>query len=492
MNKITLKSLLFACGLVFFLPSKSIAQGILYGTTSEGGSSNNGTIFKYDLGNSTLTKQIDFFSLVTGSYCTASLIQVSNDVFYGVNRIGGLNNEGVIFEYKASTNSFTPKYTFGGVNGSVPTGTLIMANDGMLYGVTSHGGAFDFGVLFQFDPSAGVYSKKIDFQGASNGSLPLGSLKQASDGKLYGMTWLGGSNDFGTLFQYDPISNTLTKKLDFSGTSNGKQPTGSLIEVGTGKLYGLTSYGGVNLGILSEGSGVLFEYDINSNTFTKKHDFSGELFGNGSNPASSLILGSDGKIYGMTPYGGTDASGVIFEFNLSTNTYSSRYNFSATSTGKYPKGSLIQASDGKMYGMTSAGGANDLGTLFQFDPISNSCLKKVDFNGTVNGGNPQSTLVEIDQTLFVSQLIENDHVKVFPIPLVEKEINIEIKEELNGKITVQIIDFSGRILQEENLNQFGSKLIKLELNSLQNGTYLVKVFDQKNKELANEKIVLNF
>jgi uncharacterized repeat protein (TIGR03803 family) len=492
MNKITVKSLLFACGLVFFLPSKSIAQGILYGTTSEGGSSNNGTIFKFDLGNSTLTKQIDFFSLVTGSYCTASLIQVSNDVFYGVNRIGGLNNEGVIFEYKASTNSFTPKYTFGGVNGSVPTGTLIMANDGMLYGVTSHGGAFDFGVLFQFDPNTGVYEKKIDFQGASNGSLPQGGLTEASDGKLYGMTWLGGSNDFGILFQYDPISNTLTKKLDFNGISNGKEPTGSLIEVGNGKLYGLTSYGGTNIGILSEGSGVLFEYDINSNTFTKKHDFSGELFGNGSNPASSLILGSDGKLYGMTPYGGTDASGVIFEFNLTTNTYSSRYNFSATSTGKYPKGSLFQASDGKMYGMTSAGGANDLGTLIQFDPATSICVKKVDFNGSGNGGNPQSTLVEIDQTLFLSPLKKNKKVTIFPIPVIEKEINIQLAEELSGKMTIQIIDFTGKVVHEDIKNSTSSEIINIQLNELCNGIYFVKISDEQKKELANEKIVLNF
>ena len=51
----------------------------------------------------------------------------------------------------------------------------------------------------------------------------LGSLIQASDEKLYGMTSLGGSSDYGVAFSYDPVTSTYTKLSDFNG-DNGWYP----------------------------------------------------------------------------------------------------------------------------------------------------------------------------------------------------------------------------------------------------------------------------
>lgn len=94
--------------------------------------------------------------------------------------------------------------------------------------MTSRGGASgDFGVLFQFDPVTSNYTKKLDFEGTANGGHPYGSLMQASDGKLYGMTNVGGVNGYGVLFQFDPATSTYTKKLDFDSIANGSHSTGS-------------------------------------------------------------------------------------------------------------------------------------------------------------------------------------------------------------------------------------------------------------------------
>ena len=75
-----------------------------------------------------------------------------------------------------------------------------------------------------------------------NGSQPHGNLLQASNGKLYGMTQLGGIGVLGVDFSFDPSSTAYTKLDDFD-SPNGANPTGSLIQASDGKLYGLTSTG---------------------------------------------------------------------------------------------------------------------------------------------------------------------------------------------------------------------------------------------------------
>jgi uncharacterized repeat protein (TIGR03803 family) len=75
------------------------------------------------------------------------------------------------------------------------------------------GGTFGKGVLFQYDLSTSSFIKKLDFNGTDKGAEPYGSLIQAVDGKLYGMTEDGGSNNIGVIFQFDPLTSTYTKKI---------------------------------------------------------------------------------------------------------------------------------------------------------------------------------------------------------------------------------------------------------------------------------------
>ena len=64
------------------------------------------------------------------------------------------------------------------------------------------------------------------------------------------MTYQGGANNFGTLFSFDPATNTQVKLIDFN-TAQGTNPTGSLIQASNGKLYGMTYGGGSgNYGVI--------------------------------------------------------------------------------------------------------------------------------------------------------------------------------------------------------------------------------------------------
>src|SRR5436853_7794273 len=104
-----------------------------------------------------------------------------------------------IFSYDANTAVFAILKDFDGINGGSPVGSLIQASDGKLYGTTSRGGRGDYGVIFLYDPAISAYTKLIDFN-RTNGAEPHGSLLQASDRKLYGMTIYGRSGEYGVTF----------------------------------------------------------------------------------------------------------------------------------------------------------------------------------------------------------------------------------------------------------------------------------------------------
>jgi uncharacterized repeat protein (TIGR03803 family) len=128
----------------------------------------------------------------------------------------------------------------------------MLASDGKLYGMAYEGGNYGTGVIYSFDPAASVYTKLKDFDNSNDGGYPFGSLMQASDRKLYGMTYQGGTNGYGVIFSFDLSTSTYTKLTDFDNT-NGGYPYGSLIQASDGKLYGMTYQGGNN------GNGVIFQ-----------------------------------------------------------------------------------------------------------------------------------------------------------------------------------------------------------------------------------------
>ena len=351
-------------------------DGKLYGMTLNGGGSSSGVIFSFDPSASAYTKLKDF-DFTNGANPYGSLMQASDGKLYGMTNWGGLGY-GVIFSFDLSSSTYTKLKDFDNTNGASPRGSLIQASDGKLYGMTLRGGSNDRGVIFSFDPSASAYTKLQDFDG-TNGENPRGSLVQASDGKLYGMAG-EGSNGHGVIFSFDPSASTYTKLKDFDG-ANGGSPSGSLMQASDGKLYGVAGGG-------SSGVGVIFSFDSPSSTYTKLKDFDGA---NGGTPLGSLVQATDGKLYGMTVSGGIINFGVIFSFDPSASTYTKLKDGGINETGANISGSLVQATDGKLYGMMRNGGSNGRGVIFSFDPSSSSYTKLKDFD-TTNGGIPIESL----------------------------------------------------------------------------------------------------
>lgn len=363
------------------------SNGYLYGMTKTGGSDSQGVLFKFDPVLNTCTNLLNFDGSDKGRNPVGSLIQANSGKLYGMTRVGGLTNNGVLFNFATDTETYTKLIDFTTTpNGSYPLGMLMNAANGMLYGLTYSGGTGNLGVIFEYNPATDIYTKKFDFEISSNGSNPAASFVQLSNGLLYGTTAYGGANGVGVLFEYDPETNIYTKKIDFVSVTKGAYPSGDLLLASNGKLYGMTQQGGAN------NYGVLYEYDPITNVFTKKIDFAGSA--NGRNPYGALVQASNAKLYGMTNSGGTGSVGSLFEYDIATNTMTKKVDFSGTSNGSYPYGSLKLAANDKLYGMTNLGGANGLGILFEYDPLGGTFTKKIDFDGTANGSKPRGSLME--------------------------------------------------------------------------------------------------
>ncbi len=264
----------------------------------------------------------------------------------------------------------------GAFCGNGAYGGLTLGTDGNYYGATQNGGTTgNNGTVFKLTP-AGVATALYNFTGASDGSHPYGSPIQGTNGIFYGTTTSQSNNSTA----YSVTSAGVFKTLHtFTGT-DGQNVYAPLVQGTDGNFYGDTAAGGTS------NNGVIFKM-TSSGTVTVLHNFTGTDGSNGSFP---LIQASDGNFYGSTYAGGTAGAGVIFKITTG-GTYTVLHNINGTTDENGPWGSLVQATDGKLYGITSNIGIGLWGTIFSVT-TSGTFTTLYSFTGSTDGGNPLSPL----------------------------------------------------------------------------------------------------
>jgi uncharacterized repeat protein (TIGR03803 family) len=309
------------------LPSDTLLQtfdGNLYGTTSEGGASNYGTVFKLTP-SGVLTTLHEFCSeanCADGVVPVFGLTQGINGNFYGATTTEVAGISGTIFEI-TSSGQLTTLYTFCALSncldGAGSGGALILGTDGNFYGVTGSGGAQKVGTIFRI--TAGGKLTTLHSFHKTDGELP-NTLLQAADGSLYGTTEYGGINQEGVIFKLTP-SGQFSVLHNFCSVMNcvdGATSQAPLVEGTDGNLYGVTTFGGVAKlnGQIFSGYGTVFQITP-AGQFTVLHTFC-TLGGNcadGAYPADGLTQGTDGNFYGTTY--GLDCSGncgTVFKLSM--------------------------------------------------------------------------------------------------------------------------------------------------------------------------------
>jgi uncharacterized repeat protein (TIGR03803 family) len=235
-------------------------DGNLYGLSYEGGANGCGTVFKLTLsGTETILHSFDCSSTPSNSG-QSRLIQASDGALYGLTIPGTSTGATTVFKITLA-GSYSTVYTFGGASGdgSEPFAGLMQASDGNFYGTTASGGANHYGTVFKVTPQGQetiIYSfgqSSVQLNGnavPAEGYAPEGNLLQASDGNFYGMTTLGGAYGHGTMFKLTPAGQ-LTVLHTFAGpTADGTSPVSTPLQASNGHIYGTASGGAWNLGIV--------------------------------------------------------------------------------------------------------------------------------------------------------------------------------------------------------------------------------------------------
>jgi uncharacterized repeat protein (TIGR03803 family) len=338
--------------------------GNLWGVTSAGATSGKGSVFKIAASTGVLTTVLQF-STLTGANATVSNPQngLTNDGqgnLWGIASVGGGASTWTVYKIKMSDGSFTKvaEHAPGGVSylGRTPLAGLSgNATSPWLWGTTSVGGTNNLGTLFRYDPSTGRTEVAKSFTGTTGtvlGSKPNGKVHVDADDMVWGTTEEGGTSNFGTIFKYDPATSNFTTVQSFS-SGGGYRPKGALVGMSDGFIWGTTSSGS------SASYGSVFKINPATNAVTVVHTFASSTPANGYQLACGLVEDSSGFIWGTTQLGGANTSGTLFKIAIATGTLTVAHSF-ANGSGNHA-GDLVLDAAGNIYG------TNPL-RVFKFNP----------------------------------------------------------------------------------------------------------------------------
>jgi uncharacterized repeat protein (TIGR03803 family) len=371
-------------------PNGSLVQGgdgSLYGTTSSGGASilvctsGCGTVFEITLSGQEMVLHSFGAAAGDGIFPVVGLILGGDGNFYGPTpyRVGSISGSLYQISAAGAESVIYPFPLVDGVDDFPMLSGVIQGSDGLLYGADYE---FVVGSGYRYV----IYG--ITTTGLRAFTADIGAdlsrqthLVQTRDGSLYGTTNGGGAYGMGTVFKAKPDVGTI---YSFGGLSSDALAPGSpMIQGSDGNLYGTTSTGGSPSATCPQGCGTVFRVTP-SGVETVLYSF-GTSSADGQGPSGALVQASDGNFYGTTASGGSTASsgsansncvsanvnsgyrgcGTIYKITP-TGIATVLYSFgSSPEDGTVPTGALLQASDGNLYGTTTAGGAANEGTVFK-------------------------------------------------------------------------------------------------------------------------------
>lgn len=297
--------------------------GLLYGTTSRGGSAGNGTVFSLQ------------------PPATACKIAVCPWV------------ETALYDFPDLTTGVNPGY-----------GDLVFDQAGNIYG-TAFNSVTGGGVVFKLTRPGSGWTESVlwMFSRGSDGAGPASGVIFDNAGNLYGTTSEGGANGLGTVYELSPTQSGWTETTLYSFTANDNGVgSGSLVMDAHGDLFGIT-------GLYEPGAAYELTSQNGTWSYQRLQSFSG-MAGQGDGPVAPPTLDSQGNLYGPLPYDGSDQAGEIFKLTRSGNqwTYTPFYQFDNCTNGCEPYGAVIFDANGNMYGTTAAGGTRNKGVVWEITP----------------------------------------------------------------------------------------------------------------------------
>ncbi|MGC2530665.1 MAG: choice-of-anchor tandem repeat GloVer-containing protein [Candidatus Acidiferrum sp.] len=284
----------------------------------------------------------------------AGLVMDSSGNLYGTTLLGGSSGFGTVFEISSSgTYSLLHTFAAGSNDGGLPYAGLVMDGAGNLFGTASLGGVSNQGTVFELANSSGnyTYNTLYSFKLNGDGQAPIAGVIADSSGNIFGTTQFGGTSKAcgtklgcGTVFElvYSPpsppaTSANYTEMLlhTFTGLTDGDggTPLGLVVD-SKGNLFGATEVGGGSSNTCVYGCGTVFELVYSpssppstSGSYTENVLYSFPTFSaDGLIPNAALIVDSSDNLYGVTTNGGystpsggacPSGCGTVFEYTPS-------------------------------------------------------------------------------------------------------------------------------------------------------------------------------
>jgi uncharacterized repeat protein (TIGR03803 family) len=283
---------------------------------------------------------------------------LSGNTLYGTTGYGGSGGVGTVFAINSDGRGFTTLYSFtNGSDGGVPYAGLILSGN-TLYGTAGYSANSVNSTVFAINTDGSGFATLYNFTGGSDGADPTGGVI-LSGNTLYGTAGTGGSSGKGTVFAVNTDGTGFTTLYSFTGSSDGAYPRARLILSGN-TLYGTALSGG------SSYRGTVFAINTDGTGFTNLHSFNDSNDGGG--PPAGLVL-SGNTLYGTAASGGGAGGGTVFALTTDGTHFEVLHSFSsALIGGTNSDGTILHAglllSGNILYGTAIYGGGGGNGTVF--------------------------------------------------------------------------------------------------------------------------------
>jgi uncharacterized repeat protein (TIGR03803 family) len=461
------------------------AQVYMYGTTSEGGANNLGTIYRVDENGQNFEKLFDF-STATGGTPRAGLTQADNGMLYGFTTTDGqLVNPGAVialgsfYKYDPHNDLFTvieyldDQSEIGNTFNNSPT----IGSGNLLYMASeaSDLGSLD-GILSSFDVVSESFNVLDTFTVIYG--QPKSKLLMASDGNLYVTTNNGGDNGHGAVVKYDMGQGELDL-LHSSAYDQLANPTvndyknvnnNPLFEASNGALYGASRGGGIS------SIGMVYTINKDGTGYQIIQIMSAGITDEGYKPEGGFVE-KNGLLYSTTPQEDieNDNSGTIYTIDIATNTLDFIYTLDLE--GGAPKGTFVESTNGRLY-VACSGGPINSGSLIELNTVSTSVVARHTFNAADGLVPLNNGLALVDLSNLSIAETPNQSASVYPNPstgtFTVNGLNIE---------NVIIMALDGRNIPftlEGNI---------VQISEAQSGVYFLKITDVNNNSFSKKIII---
>ena len=347
-----------------------------YGTTYEGGNPDAGVVYRLArVGSEWIVTPIySFPGGYYGQYPQARVTVGPNGAVFGTTSYGGYYGHGTVFSLKPPpaacsavvcgwTNTVIYRFLGGNDGGAPQYGDLVFDQAGNVYGTTS--GLFAPSTVYELTPQNGGWTENVlyEFQSQNSGLEPYSGVIFDRSGNLYGTTYSGGANQYGTVFRLTPSGSGWTETVlySFQGSSDGAYPTGGLVFDQSGNLYGTTTGDGY-----TGNPGSIFELSPTQGgwTFTLIHEFVGPAY---AGPVAGLTMDGAGNFCGAA-LGGAYGYGEVFKLTSDQHggwTYTNLYDFFGAEDGSMPYGRVLVDTSGNLFGTAQDGGTHGAGVIWE-------------------------------------------------------------------------------------------------------------------------------